>query len=275
MRISDWSSDVCSSDLNPDSRTLAGAAWVAARATTTSWRTDSGAPHSRPHRDAVAPVAHETDLAAVHLELLDQGPPQRGDHPGLASDPGIDAGQVVADRLGVGDLLTRGRVGGGLPQVRVDRFLGGELDRGLEAEVLAHRYDRGCAVCLAVARQPDDLDSLGSGELLDVGTHGHLEEDRPLHRGREVLEDAGHGRHCRLVTDQQQVGARSEEHTSELQSLMRISYAAFCLNKKTNLHDTEHTHFQAIITLKKTTPHPIQYMTNRLIAYHPTCVIQP
>src|SRR3546814_6607240 len=28
-------------------------------------------------------------------------------------------------------------------------------------------------------------------------------------------------------------GMRSEEHTSELQSLMRISYAVFCLNKKT------------------------------------------
>src|SRR3546814_2547818 len=28
-------------------------------------------------------------------------------------------------------------------------------------------------------------------------------------------------------------GQRSEEHTSELQSLMRISYAVFCLNKKT------------------------------------------
>src|SRR3546814_8641164 len=27
-------------------------------------------------------------------------------------------------------------------------------------------------------------------------------------------------------------GERSEEHTSELQSLMRISYAVFCLNKK-------------------------------------------
>src|SRR3546814_1048468 len=29
---------------------------------------------------------------------------------------------------------------------------------------------------------------------------------------------------------------RSEEHTSELQSLMRISYAVFCLNKKKHLH---------------------------------------
>src|SRR3546814_4428723 len=36
---------------------------------------------------------------------------------------------------------------------------------------------------------------------------------------------------------------RSEEHTSELQSLMRISYAVFCLKKKknktnTNIHNT-------------------------------------
>src|SRR3546814_9284556 len=38
---------------------------------------------------------------------------------------------------------------------------------------------------------------------------------------------------------------RSEEHTSELQSLMRISYAVFCLKKKTNNTikcDNTHTH---------------------------------
>src|SRR3546814_4168533 len=41
---------------------------------------------------------------------------------------------------------------------------------------------------------------------------------------------------------------RSEEHTSELQSLMRISYAVFCLKKKTHTHTThtrnhtEHEH---------------------------------
>src|SRR3546814_4286205 len=32
---------------------------------------------------------------------------------------------------------------------------------------------------------------------------------------------------------------RSEEHTSELQSLMRISYAVFCLKKKINLQQSE------------------------------------
>src|SRR3546814_4474118 len=31
-------------------------------------------------------------------------------------------------------------------------------------------------------------------------------------------------------------GLRSEEHTSELQSLMRISYAVFCLKKKNNTY---------------------------------------
>src|SRR3546814_10873934 len=31
-------------------------------------------------------------------------------------------------------------------------------------------------------------------------------------------------------------GMRSEEHTSELQSLMRISYAVFCLKKKKNIY---------------------------------------
>src|SRR3546814_9490923 len=33
------------------------------------------------------------------------------------------------------------------------------------------------------------------------------------------------------------VSVRSEEHTSELQSLMRISYAVFCLKKKNNTNN--------------------------------------
>src|SRR3546814_7060458 len=46
---------------------------------------------------------------------------------------------------------------------------------------------------------------------------------------------------------------RSEEHTSELQSLMRISYAVFCLKKKNNkqqLHNNMYNHKQ---THKNTT----------------------
>src|SRR3546814_10132643 len=39
---------------------------------------------------------------------------------------------------------------------------------------------------------------------------------------------------------------RSEEHTSELQSLMRISYAVFCLKKKIKQHHTETHHIHQI-----------------------------
>src|SRR3546814_8183853 len=38
---------------------------------------------------------------------------------------------------------------------------------------------------------------------------------------------------------------RSEEHTSELQSLMRNSYAVFCLKKNTKTHITNTTHTTA------------------------------
>src|SRR3546814_4948426 len=47
----------------------------------------------------------------------------------------------------------------------------------------------------------------------------------------------------RLKRDDARIdGKRSEEHTSELQSLMRISYAVFCLKKKKNIkHQTKTT----------------------------------
>src|SRR3546814_11090004 len=60
-----------------------------------------------------------------------------------------------------------------------------------------------------------------------IGLHGAIE----VVKGRVLAEAVGIG-----------VGGRSEEHTSELQSLMRISYAVFCLKKKkktihhTNIH---------------------------------------
>src|SRR3546814_8074066 len=42
---------------------------------------------------------------------------------------------------------------------------------------------------------------------------------------------------------------RSEEHTSELQSLMRISYAVFCLKKKTKtIHNTRQLEYKLTMT---------------------------
>src|SRR3546814_6755884 len=74
-------------------------------------------------------------------------------------------------------------------------------------------------------------------------------------QGRQML----HGKYFAREEQQPQgreverVEVRSEEHTSELQSLMRISYAVFCLKKK-NKH-TQQTQYK----LKHTTT---QYTTN-------------
>src|SRR3546814_3143125 len=54
--------------------------------------------------------------------------------------------------------------------------------------------------------------------------------------------------------------ARSEEHTSELQSLMRISYAVFCLKKKTL--KKKHTLYLHLYLQSKTTILPNQTHTH-------------
>src|SRR3546814_8845014 len=45
---------------------------------------------------------------------------------------------------------------------------------------------------------------------------------------------------------------RSEEHTSELQSLMRISYAVFCLKKKRPIHNNKIQNIFTKIHIQKT-----------------------
>src|SRR3546814_7251441 len=73
--------------------------------------------------------------------------------------------------------------------------------------------------------------------------------------------------------DSHVAACRSEEHTSELQSLMRISYAVFCLKKKKSLKhhtqiDLHMTHSQTLtFTLNQTRISPISQHTSR---YHMT-----
>src|SRR3546814_3112118 len=51
------------------------------------------------------------------------------------------------------------------------------------------------------------------------------------------------------------VGRRSEEHTSELQSLMRISYAVFCLKKKNTQYKPKTQRLTIQYTILTNTPH--------------------
>src|SRR3546814_1855240 len=70
----------------------------------------------------------------------------------------------------------------------------------------------------------------GSGESI-----GAPKSDRIGHVFLIVLENKNYDRTFGPDTEAPYLGTelpRSEEHTSELQSLMRISYAVFCLKKK-------------------------------------------
>src|SRR3546814_6800088 len=73
--------------------------------------------------------------------------------------------------------------------------------------------------------------------------HEALEIADPRPRSVEMSEVQGPDRRHTtrkgdaLFVDQVGKTGRSEEHTSELQSLMRISYAVFCLKKKTRTNN--------------------------------------
>src|SRR3546814_4746595 len=54
---------------------------------------------------------------------------------------------------------------------------------------------------------------------------------------------------------------RSEEHTSELQSLMRISYAVFCLKKKKTIYQLQHILTHYITTVYSVIYHAIYIIT--------------
>src|SRR3546814_10708132 len=78
---------------------------------------------------------------------------------------------------------------------------------------------------------PTVLRSFGVEEdrraISNEGCAGAMEALRPqLYRLFEGTFDAS------KIADLGNIKQRSEEHTSELQSLMRISYAVFCLKKK-------------------------------------------
>src|SRR3546814_6524866 len=67
---------------------------------------------------------------------------------------------------------------------------------------------------------------------------GHLlaEPGKPARGASTIIVEDGR---ILSIADGHQAAGRSEEHTSELQSLMRTSYAVFCLKKK-NKYITTH-----------------------------------
>src|SRR3546814_6608904 len=124
------------------------------------------------------------------------------------------AGQVGVDALapaGGGEFCDRRHLAQGAGVVHRDVEAAEAVPRGVD-QSLGERF---------VAHVAGDCHGLAAGSfyLLD-----QLVESRPAARGDDHV-GAFFGKEL-----------RSEEHTSELQSLMRISYAVFCLKKKTTLN---------------------------------------
>src|SRR3546814_5170469 len=160
MRISDWSSDVCSSDLGDD-RNIEGVA-----------EADEARRLFR---------AGDVEHAGEHHRLV-------GDDADRAA---LDPAEAADDVGGVGGLdLEEIALVDRLPDqlVHIVGLVRAVRDQGVEAVLMP---------VPRIGRRP-------RRQVVAVGERQEIEE----------------------------VAGRSEEHTSELQSLMRISYAVFCLKKK-------------------------------------------
>src|SRR3546814_4668225 len=90
----------------------------------------------------------------------------------------------------------------------------------------------------------------GAGDRQPVGRPAPGSLSRPDDEGRKAPEAPRPARERQAVPvtrhHRRDRRPRSEEHTSELQSLMRISYAVFCLKKKKHNQILHHTHTKTI-----------------------------
>src|SRR3546814_4172674 len=103
---------------------------------------------------------------------------------------------------------------------------------------------------LAQRLEAAGVDAVGAGAGA-VGEFERMADDR--HRGM-IFCDRMIERGADLADRQR--ADRSEEHTSELQSLMRISYAVFCLKKKTNTTTVTYDNLtQELQSIHNTQPH--------------------
>src|SRR3546814_6657497 len=89
---------------------------------------------------------------------------------------------------------------------------------------------------------PDELDRVAPlynllfQQLVDLNVRDLPDEKTPL-KILVILDKFARIGRAQVIAS----AFRSEEHTSELQSLMRISYAVFCLKKKKNTHNTQYS----------------------------------
>src|SRR3546814_3382532 len=233
MRISDWSSDVCSSDL-PGRDALD--------------RTSTGIDHGVEEIG----VWHLVDRAAVSRTV-----PENAREVTAAHDIGLG-------RVGVDDELGDrssgwGRLGEGLGAYTCEAGCKPRNARdGAGADPEYCRDAQGAEASgnegNAPEHYPDRLQRFRQGKFL---RSGHANRLARIFRAREAIMRS-------LVFAVLLLGGcattpaglqRSEEHTSELQSLMRNSYAVFCLKKKKNQIQNKKKKLSYIQLTKRDTEH--------------------
>src|SRR3546814_3102750 len=130
-------------------------------------------------------------------------------------------GEEAGSRLGRVRRYARvgSSVGGLAAQVVGARYLGMGLDRG--------RHSSDLKAALGGLKGPLMKAAQILATIPDALPREYAEELRQLQSNAPPMGWPFVKRRMRS-----ELGARSEEHTSELQSLMRISYAVFCLKKK-------------------------------------------
>src|SRR3546814_896299 len=105
--------------------------------------------------------------------------------------------------------------------------------RDLHGDAAVHRGHRHRGAEQGLLQRDRQLDMHVVALALEEGMHLDLHLDQ-----RVAGRPAADSRHALPLEAQRLAVLRSEEHASELQSLMRISYAVFCLKKKTQSTQT-------------------------------------
>src|SRR3546814_7018793 len=105
------------------------------------------------------------------------------------------------------------------------------------------RHDTDVRHSRADSRGSDSLARQALADHVELVERGESERQRALAAAAILDRDADPQQFGQMPLDRHDVWIapdavhRSEEHTSELQSLMRISYAVFCLQKKKDKYD--------------------------------------
>src|SRR3546814_68390 len=210
MRISDWSSDVCSSDLS----------------------IKTYGRHLRLNVTTIfggAGMGPQVDNLRRGVDILVATPGRLIDHLERGSAK-LDAIEVLvldeADRmLDMGFLPAIKRIVNRVPKERQTLLFSATFEARIKA------------LAMEFMRNPQQVQVAANNTIVETITHRAHPVDGS--RKRDMLIEILSRRHTDQVLVFGKTKHRSEEHTSELQSLMRISYAVFCLKKKNNNTQTK------------------------------------